>query len=264
MRQQLKYKFKWWFFSLLSTLVSLSLGSQTNAQVQSCNNCNLLLEENKVYLTKVTDQEIFRNAYENRYTWGSKFPGYTAIVEFKLDNEKFKGNIRVNPDLSVEVTGIENEEVRQTIENQLRMNIVHRRRVPFEVAHKNNTFKLGNTDKTGAREIIEYGDKAEARYKVFRNQIIQVNRMMGPHAVTVDTLDSQMTPEGYLATRYRTTLYQPQNKRVLGEEVTEDIYEKINGYYLITRQVVQHSEAGERFNAEFNFTNIQLLQSNGK
>lgn len=107
------------------------------------------------------------------------------------------------------------------------------------------------------------GDKTEANYKVLDQQVTQVNRLLGSHSVTVDTLDSKVMPEGYIATRYRTTLYQPQSKQVLGEEVSEDTYKKIGGYYVPSRQVVEHSESGESFTAEFNFTDIQLLSGKG-
>ena len=75
---------------------------------------------------------------------------------------------------------------------------IHRRRVPFEVAHKNSTFQLGATDRTGAIEIFEQqGDKTEAHYKLFKQQLMQVNHLLGQTAVTVDVLDSEVTPEGY-------------------------------------------------------------------
>lgn len=259
MRQQSKKTFKHWGFSLLAALASLNLDLPSSAQIRPCVSCALLPKENNIYLVKDTAYVLFRNAYENRYTWGLDFPGYTATVEFKQDKDNYKGNVRVNPNLSVEVTGIKDEEVRQTVENQLRMNIVHRRQVPFEVAHKNSTFKLGTTDKTGSVEIFSQGDKTQAKYKIAERQIKQVNRMMGPHAVIVDTLESETTSEGYLATRYRTTLYHSQTKQALGNEETEDAYEKIGGYYILSRHTVQHSEKGNYFTAQTVFRDIQLL-----
>ena len=260
MKQQLKRQIRWWGLSLIVVLASLNLGTQTNAQTLHFTDVVLLSETNTNSLApKSSAHELLRSAYEKRYTWSSQFPGYTAAVEVKQGKEDYRGHIRVNSDLSVEVTGIDTKDARETVENQLRMLIVHRRRIPFDVAHKNSTFKLGTTDKTGAVEIIEQGDKAEASYKVFNQQVIQVNRLIGPHSFIVDTLDFKVTPEGYMSTRYRTTLLQPQTKQVLGEEVSEDTYTKIGEYYLPTRQVIQHSEGGKQYRAEFNFTDIQLL-----
>lgn len=265
MKQRLKRQIRWWGLSLIVALASLDLRVQASAQPLPCTDVVLLSQlPSNSSTPNTTALEFFRKAYENRYTWNPQFPGYTAAVELKQGKENYKGHVRINPDLSVEVTGIDNEDARQTVENQLRMLVAHRQRVPFEVSHKNSTFRLGATDKTGAVEIFEQGDKTKASYKVLDQQVTQVNRLLGPHSVTVDTLDSEVTPEGYMATRYRTILYQPQTKQVLGEEVSEDTYKKIGGYYVPSSQVVEHSESGESFTTEFNFTDIQLLSAKAK
>jgi len=213
--------------------------------------------------TIISAREIFRKAYDNRYTWGPEFPGYTAAVELKHGKESYRGQIRVNPDMSVEVTGIDNQDARQTIMNQLRMLIIHRQRVPFEVAHKNSTFQLGSTDKTGAVEIFEQADKTESHYKVLQEKLLQVNRLLGKTAVTVDTLDSLVTPKGYLATHYRSTFLEPQTKQVVGVEESSDSYKKIGGYYLPTRQTIRDFQQGKLTEtAEFNYTDIRLLSGN--
>jgi len=206
-------------------------------------------------------QELFRKAYENRYTWSRQFPGYTSVVELKYGKESYKANVRVNPDLSVEVSGIEQEKARQTIENQVRMLVIHRQRIPFEVAHKNSIFQMGGTDNTGAIEIFEQTDKTSSNYKVFGQKLLQVNRFLGKTAVTVDTLDTEATPEGYLATRYRSTFTDPQTKQVVGVEESEDSYKKMGGYYLPKSQIIRDFEQGKLTEtAEFYYTNIRLLR----
>ncbi len=242
------------------TLASVSLEQQTSAQPLHFTQVVLLSQTtNNPQVPSTSAYELFRKAYENRYTWDSQFPGYTAAVEVKQGKEDYRGRISVNSDLSVEVTGIDNKDALKTVENRLRMLNVHRQRVPFEASHKNSTFTFGTKDKSGAVEIIEQGDKSKASYKIRNQQVVQVNRSIGPHFFTVDTLDSQETPEGYIATRYRATALQPQTKQVLGEEVSEDSYKKIGEYYLPTRQVIQSSEAGEQYRVEFNLTDIQLM-----
>lgn len=209
---------------------------------------------------ELSAQELFRNAYENRYTWDDKFPGYTAVVDFKQGKDKHTGSIRVNPDLSVEVTGIKDEEASQTIKNQLLMLAVHRKRSPFEVTHKNKTFKFNPVSKNGAMEIIAEGGEAEARYQVDDNQIVQVSRLLGPHAVVVKTLDTQITPEGYIATQYQSTFHDAKTNQLIGSETSSDSYKKIGDYYLPIRQVVEHTEDGDKFEAQFEFTQIKLMQ----
>jgi len=260
MKQRLKRQI-WWMFVIV-TVVSLNLAIEAKAQPLHCADVVLLSETTSNSSTPtISANELFRNAYQNRYTWNSQFPGYTAVVELKQGKEDYRGHIRVNPNMEVEVTGIADEDARQEVENQLRMLIVHHQRVPFEVEHKNSTFQLGPTDRTGAVEIFEHADKTEAHYKVFHQHLTQVNRLLGDTSVTVDVLDSEVTPEGYLATRYQTIFRQPQTQQILGEEKSEDTYEKIGGYYLPIRQVIHDIDfkQDQRLTAEFDFTDIQLL-----
>ncbi len=265
MKQHLNYQIWRLGISVITLTACLSFGSQTMAQLSSHDSAVLLSENTNNSSTSTTSaHELFRQAYENRYTWNPQFPGYTAAVEFKYGQESHKGNIRVNPDMTVEVTGINDKVARQNVENSLRMMVVHRRRMPFDEAHKNKTFKLGPSNKNGIVEILEeQGDKTEASYKIFREQLIQVNRILGNSAVTVDTLETEKTPSGYLATRYRTTSRQPQTKQVIGEEESVDTYKKIGDYYLLSQQVLRAFEQGRLTDtAEINFTDIRLLSNN--
>ena len=259
MKLRLKYLFLW-CFCITVTLASL-MGTQAIAHPIHNTNVVLLSEKTTNSLTPtISASELFRHTYENRYTWNPQFPGYMATVELKQGKENYKGHIRVNSDMGVEVTGIDKKDARQTVENQLRMLIIHRRQVPFEVAHKNSTFRLGTTDKNGAVEIFEMQDQKESHYKVFHNQLVQVNRLLGQTAVTVDTLNSDVTPQGYLATRYRTTFRQPQTEQILGKEELEDTYKKIGGYYVLTHQVIEDFQQGQQTTTELNFPDIQLLR----
>ncbi len=248
-----------WSLSLAATLASLKLGMPTTAQALDLAAGGLVSKNQSSSTSATSARDLFRSAYQNRYTWDSQFPGYIAIVEIRQGKENYKGRVRLNPDLSVEVTGIDDKDARQAVENQLAMIAVHRRQVPFEVAHKNSIFKLGATDRTGEVEIFQQGEKTKAHYKVFRQQIMQVNRILGPHSVTVNTLNTEVTPEGYLATRYQTIFRNSQAEEVMGEMESEDFYKKVGGYYVLTRQVIRISEQGKRTTTELNFSDIQPL-----
>lgn len=259
MKQRLKGQI-WYGLSAILIVANLNLATEATAQPLHITDVVLLSQQSSNSSTpRFSAGELFRKAYENRYTWNQQFPGYTAAVVLKEGKEEYRGRIRVNPDMSVEVTDINKEEVRRFIERQLGMIVVHRREVPFEVAHKNSTFHLGTTDKAGAIQVFEQGDKTEAHYKLLRSQVKQVNRLLGPHSITVDLVDSEVTPEGYFPTRYRTTMYQPQTKQVLEEMESKDNYKKVENYYVLASQVIDHSAQGEQTTVELDFTDIQLL-----
>ena len=55
-------------------------------------------------------RDLFRAAYEHRYTWDATFPGYTADIELKQGEEVYTGHVAIKPDMTVEVSGIADEE----------------------------------------------------------------------------------------------------------------------------------------------------------
>ena len=212
-------------------------------------------------MTEQTDaRDLFRVAYENRYTWDANFPGYSADVELKQGDEVYTGKVRVNRDLSVEVTGIEDEQVQESIYTQMRDVITHRKRNAFEQSHGKNTFSLGATDDTGALEILVKGDAMGSNYKIRGTEICQVSRVMGRMAFVIDTHESLDTGEGYVATRYDAVFRNPQTNEVTQVLKFEDTYSKVGDYYLLTHQVVHSYKNGERTTTDFNFDNAKLLQ----
>ncbi|MBD2472613.1 DUF3386 domain-containing protein [Nostoc sp. FACHB-145] len=264
MNQSLKCKIWQLTISACVALVYLTFGGQARSQTFTQTGVVLLSQKanNTSSTQNLSAAQVFRNAYDNRYTWDSKFPGYTAAVELKYGKGTYKGRVRVNPDMSVEVTGIDQKEPRQIVENSLGMMLTHRRRVPFDKAHKNSNFKYGTANQTGSVEIIQQQGKTEARYQVSDNQLKQVNRSIGNMAVTVDVLNSQETSDGYLPTRYRTTFRNPKSQEVLGVEDSEDNFEKIGGYYVLTRQIIKDFQQDKLINgAEFHYTDLQLLSN---
>ena len=205
-------------------------------------------------------RELFKAAYENRYTWDANFPGYSADVELKQGDEVYTGKIRINPDLSVEVTGIEDEEVKQSIYTQLRDVVTHRKRSSFEQSHGKNQFNLGEQDSTGAMEILVKGDAMGSNYKIRGTEICQVSRVMGRMAFVIDTHESLDTGEGYVSKRYDAVFRNAQTNEITRELEFEDTYEKIGDYYVMTRQVVRSRENGQTIATEFNFANVKLLE----
>lgn len=206
-------------------------------------------------------RDLFQAAYENRYTWDDHFPGYTADLELKQEDEVYTGQIRVDRDLGVEVTGIEDEKVQESAYNQMRDIITHRKRSSFDKAHGKNRFNLGEEDPTGAVEILVQGDAMGSNYKVRGEEICQVSRVMGPMAFTINTQESFQTPDGYISVKYNAIFRDSKTDELRGKREFEETYEQFGDYYLPTRQVVYGVDKGDnRVATEFNFSNIKLLQ----
>lgn len=205
-------------------------------------------------------RDLFQSAYENRYTWDETFPGYTADVELKQGEEVYTGKIRINPDLSVEVSEIEDPEVQESLYTQLRDVVTHRKRTPFDKAHGANRFSLGETDKSGAVEILVEGDAMGSNYRVRDNQISLVSRVMGRMAFTIHHKASLDTGSGYVSSNYTAVFRNPQTQQVLRQMEFEDTYEPVGDHYLMTRQVIHTHAEEQTTTTEINFSNIALLQ----
>ena len=207
---------------------------------------------------QMSASELFRAAYENRYTWDENFPGYSADVQLKQGNEVYNGKIRINRDMSVEVTGIDDEQVQESVYTQLRDVVTHRKRSQFDQAHGKNEFNLGKSDETGAVEILVKGDAMGSNYKIRGTEICQVSRVMGRMAFVIDTHQSLDTGNGYLATRYDAVFRNPQTNETTKVLKFEETYEKVGDYYVLAQQVVHSYQDGERTTTEFNFSNVKL------
>ncbi len=207
-----------------------------------------------------TATELFRAAYENRYTWDNAFPGYTADVTFKHDGQSYSGHIRVTPDLKSEVMGVDDEAAKKAIGGQLFEVSIHRIRRSFEDTHSKNTFSYGETDETGAVEIL-MGGKAEGdRYKVRSNEVCMVHRHIHGVVVTINTFSSHDTGEGYLSHRYDSVYHDPKTgDQKGGKSVFEDDYEKVGNYVILTRRLIETESETGISSQEFIFSNVALL-----
>jgi len=205
-------------------------------------------------------RDFFRAAYENRYTWDHNFPGYTADVTYKKDDQVVNGKVRVNPDMKAEVFDVEDEDAKKAIHSQLWETAIHRVRRSFEDTHGNNTFSFGDTDETGAVELL-MGGKAEGdRYKVRDNEVTHVHRHIHGVVVTIDTFSSHQTGDGYLSHRYDSVYHDPKTgEQKGGKSVFEDNYEKVGDYVILTQRIIRTETDGKESVQEFNFSNVQLL-----
>jgi hypothetical protein len=209
--------------------------------------------------TQVSAQDLFRSAYENRYTWAPTFPGFTADLTVTQGDEVYTAKVTVAADYSVEVSGIDDETVKESIYNQLRDIVTHRKRNSFEQAHGKHTFSYGTTDDSGAVEILVGGDAMGSNYKLRDNEVCQVSRVMGRMAFTIDHLESLDTGSGYLSTRYNAIFRNPQTQEVLREMQFEDQYAPVGDYYLMARQAVHGTANGTQTTTVFEFSNLALL-----
>lgn len=207
----------------------------------------------------ISAQDMFRSAYENRYTWDKNFPGYTADVTMKTGEITQTGKVKISQDLSFSVEGIEDEESAKAIKNQLWEITIHRVNHSFEKTHGDNTFTLGEKDDNGAVKIIIGGAGTGNYYKLKNNAVSFVHRRIGTKIVNIDTTKTLNTEKGYLAVEYNSVYIDPDsNETITPNTKFFDTFELIGDYYILTnRKIVTESNTPQV--TEFSFTNISLL-----
>ncbi|WP_017294160.1 DUF3386 domain-containing protein [Geminocystis herdmanii] len=205
----------------------------------------------------LTAEELFRSAYENRYTWDKDFPGYTCDITLTNPQGTYtaKGEIKAN--LQFEVSAIEDESAKKAITGQLWEITIHRVNHSFEKSHGENTFSFGEKDDNGAVEILVGGAGAGNKYKVHNNTVSFVYRKIGNSIVAINTFDILNTEEGYLSQGYDSIYLEPETKQPKGgKTIFHDTFEKIGGYYILTNRRITSEENGESIVTEYQFSNI--------
>jgi Protein of unknown function (DUF3386) len=209
---------------------------------------------------KLSARDLFRAAYENRYTWDAQFPGYTADVTYTQDGQVFTGQARVSGDMKAEVLNVSDEEAQKAIHGQLWEISIHRVRRSFEDTHSKNTFTYGETDSTGAVELIMGGKSEGDRYKVRDNEVCLVHRNIHGVVVTINTFSSHNTGEGYLSRSYDSVYHDPTTgEQKGGKSLFEDTYEKVGSYWILSRRTIETETEDGTVTQDFAFSNIQLL-----
>ncbi|MEL7314242.1 MAG: DUF3386 domain-containing protein [Cyanobacteria bacterium J06559_3] len=205
-------------------------------------------------------RELFRLAYENRYTWDAAFPGYACDVAVTLDGKTHTAKVKVDTALRAAVSGLVDESAQRPILSQFWEVAIHRKPVPFEEAHKADTFSFSKakTLEGGSVEIIMNQDD---RYHVRNDEIIMVHRQVYGVILTVHTLSSHDTGEGYLPHRYDSVYHDPKTgEQKGGRSVFEDTYKKVGDYTILSERKIQlETKEGGTEEQLFQFSNIHLL-----
>ncbi len=209
---------------------------------------------------QLSAQDLFRTAYDNRYTWDSQFPGYSAEATYTKGDKTFTGQVRVTSDLKAEVNNVEDEAAQKAIHGQLWETSIHRVRRSFEETHSQNTFRYGEPDASGAVEILMGGKSEGDYYKLRDNEVCLVHRHIHGTVITVNTFSSHNTGEGYLSHRYDSVYHDPQTGvQKGGVSVFEDNYEKVGKYWVLSRRSIQTEVDNATVTQDFSFSNIALL-----
>ncbi len=208
---------------------------------------------------------LFKSAYENRYTWGSDFLGYTGNCSWTDGEREIKGSFCLGKDLKVTVTEIDDEEIHKAISAQLWEVAIHRVRRSFEQTHGKNTFTFGDTNEIGS-EILVGGKNEGDKYRVKNNVVTMVYRHIHGNLIIILTKEVTHTGHGYLSKSYSSQYLDPISKKSLKEKsFYKDNFVALadGGHWVLeSRYIHQESLDGLIINKQvFSFSDLKSLKS---
>ena len=210
--------------------------------------------------------QVFRAAYENRYTWDSNFSGYEGSCAWTDGEREITGSFCLGKDLKATVNHVDDEEIHKAISSQLWEVAIHRVRRSFEQTHGQNTFTLGDTNEIGS-EVIVGGKNEGDKYRVKNDVVKMVYRHIHGNLIIILTEDVIHTGNGYLSKSYSSQYLHPISKKDLkGRSFFNDDFVplyKEGPWVLASRSIHQESSEGAILNKQvFSFSELKSLSSN--
>ncbi len=159
-------------------------------------------------LTEINCKELFKNAYERRYTWDSKFSGYKGKCIFSLNTDTYEGNFVLGKDFKPEIYNIDDQKIVKSISSQLFEVSIHRIKREFKEIHSKNNFNLIKDSDSGI-EMIVSGKSEGDKYRVKNNCINMVYRKI--HGIIIEIFVQEFfdTGNGFLSKKYTSQQIDP-------------------------------------------------------
>ena len=151
--------------------------------------------------SKLNCKEIFKEAYNNRYTWPNTFNGYSGRCIFEDDEKSIEGEFILDKNFKPKISNIEDNNIVKGISSQLFEVAIHRVKREFSDVHKNNNFKFLGESEQGT-ELIVLGKNEGDKYTVKDKKINMVFRKI--HGVLIEIFVEEFldTGYGYLSKKY--------------------------------------------------------------
>jgi len=162
---------------------------------------NLSILFTKMISPKFNCKEIFKEAYENRYTWPNKFDGYKGKCIFVENEKSIEGEFILDGNFKSKIINISDNNIVKGISSQLFEVAIHRVKREFAELHKNNNFKfLGESEKGMTLEVL--GKNEGDKYVVKDKKINMVFRKI--HGIIIEIFVQEFieTGYGYLSKKY--------------------------------------------------------------
>ena len=213
-------------------------------------------------LKEINCKEIFRKAYENRYTWKSEFNGYKGKCIFFSNNNIHKGNFVLGKDFNPNIQKIEDEKIIKSIASQLFEVSIHRVKREFEAVHSSNNFNLIKNSDSGI-EMFVSGKNQGDKYRVKDNFINMVYRKIHGTIIEIYVEEFFDTGIGYLSKKYSSQRIDPDTFKANSQKLEyEDEFVNIgknDNWILNSRTIKYLNHNQEEETQKFVFEDLSLI-----
>ena len=213
-------------------------------------------------LKKINCKEIFRKAYERRYTWNNDFKGYQGKCIFLNNNNMHEGSFVLGKDFRPNIQKIEDENIVKSIASQLFEVCIHRVKREFKSVHSENHFKLLKNSESGI-EMSVSGKNQGDKYRVKNDCINMVYRKIHGTIIEIFVEEFLETRVGALSKKYSSQQIDPNTLEISSQKLEyEDEFVNIGKeeYWILSSRKIKYlNQNHEKETQQFVFEDICLL-----
>ena len=214
-------------------------------------------------LTEINCKEIFRKAYENRYTWKNEFNGYKGKCIFFNNNNTHEGEFLLGRDFKPNIKNIEDEKIVKIISSQLFEVCIHRVKREFKSVHSENNFNLLKNSESGI-EMSVSGKNQGDKYRVKNDCINMVYRKIHGTIIEIFVEEFSHTGIGVLSKKYSSQSIDPNTLEAVSQKLEyEDEFANIGAadcWILNSRTIKYLNQNQEEETQKFVFEDLSLLK----
>ena len=212
---------------------------------------------------EINCREVFRKAYEKRYTWKREFKGYKGKCIFFTNDSNYEGQFSIGNDFKPNIQKIEDEKIVESISSQLFEVCIHRVKREFESVHSENNFHLLKNSQSGI-EMSVSGKNEGDRYRVKNDCINMVYRKIHGTIIEIFVEEFLDTGLGCLSKKYSSQRIDPNTLKANSQKLEyEDDFINIgkNDYWILNSRKIKYlNQNQEAVTQKFVFEDLSLLK----
>ena len=214
-------------------------------------------------LKEINCKEIFKKAYENRYTWNNEFNGYKGKCIFFINKNIHEGEFLLGKDFKPNIQKIEDEKIVKNIGSQLFEVCIHRVKREFKSIHSENSFNLLKNSESGI-EMIVSGKNQGDKYRVKNDCINMVFRKIHGTIIEIFVEEFLDTGIGSLSKKYSSQSIDPETLKAKSQKLEYvDEFTNIDegDYWILNSRTIKYlNQNQEEEIQKFVFEDLSLLK----